>query len=74
MNLLGNDYSTIELPKTINPARQKWTDAQRQNWFAGSLAARRDPPALWLGERCLIQDCSKSLLMLFGFRLSDLVW
>ena len=74
MNLLRNDNSTIALPKSLKSARQAWTDAQRQEWLEGYLAARHEPPTLSLGERGLIKDCSKSLLMLFGFRRSDLVW
>jgi hypothetical protein len=54
--------------------RLEWTETQRQDWLSEYLAAWHEPSALSLGERGLIQDCSKSLLMLFGFRRSDLVW
>ena len=74
MNLLRNDDSTIAPPKSVKSERPEWTDAERKKWLEGYLAARHEPPALSLGERGLIRDCSKSLLILFGFRRSDLVW
>jgi hypothetical protein len=74
MNLLRNDHSTIEPFKTISSERKEWTDAQRQKWLEEYLSVRQEPPALLLGERSLIQDCSKCLLLLFGLRHSDLVW
>ena len=74
MNLLRDDSLTIEPPKVVSAVRQQWTDAQRQEWLEGYLAARHEPSALSLGERGLITDCSKSLQILFGFRRSDLVW
>jgi hypothetical protein len=77
MFIQGDDSSTIELQKFQkfpNSERQEWTDAQRQAWTDGYWAARHDIPALLLSECGLIQDCSKSLVRLFGFRCSDLVW
>lgn len=74
MNLLRDDRLMIAPPKTIISERQEWTNAQRREWLEAYLAARHDPPALSMGERGLIRDCSKSLLLLFGFRRSDLVW
>jgi hypothetical protein len=74
MFIQGDDSSTIELHKFSNAERQAWTDAQRQAWTDGYWAARHDLPALSLDEYGLIQDCSKSLARLFGFRCGDLVW
>ena len=74
MSLLRNDNSTIEPPRRFKSGRQEWTDVQRQKWTDGYWAERHDVPALSLGEHGLIQDCNKSLVMLFGFRRSDLVW
>jgi len=74
MNLLRDDSAIIHSPKPLNVERQKWTDTRRQEWTNEYRAERHEPPALSLGERGLIQDCNKSLVMLFGFRRSDLVW
>ncbi|MDO8926967.1 MAG: hypothetical protein Q7U94_08660 [Sideroxyarcus sp.] len=74
MNLLREDNSIITAPKALSAGRREWTDVQRQEWIDGHRAVRQDAPALSLGEHGLIQDCNKSLLMLFGFRRSDLVW
>jgi PAS domain S-box-containing protein len=39
-----------------------------------SINEQLDPPALSLDERGMIQDCTKSLEKLFGFKRPDLVW
>ena len=74
MNLQAAGNLAIEPNTAFYSKRHEWTDAKRQEWIEGYLAARNEPPALSLGERGLIQDCSKSLEILFGFRRSDLVW
>lgn len=74
MNLQRIDDSMITPPKAVRSGRQQWTDSQRHEWIDGYWAVRHDAPALSLGGRGLIQDCNKALLMLFGFRRSDLVW
>jgi hypothetical protein len=74
MFIQRDDSSTIELHKFSNSERRAWTDAQRQEWTDGYWAARPDLPALSLDECSLIQDCSKSLVSLFGFRCGDLIW
>lgn len=56
------DHLAIEPDTSFYAKRHEWMDA------------RHEPPALSFCERGLIQDCSKSLEMLFGFRRSDLVW
>jgi hypothetical protein len=66
MSIQRDDSSTIELPMSSN--------VERQDWIKGYRATRHDIPALSLGARGLIQDCSKSLEILFGFARSDLVW
>jgi hypothetical protein len=50
------------------------TRAIRHEWHGEHLTERLNPPALSLDERGMIQDCSKSLEKLFGFRRRDLVW
>jgi hypothetical protein len=74
MFIQRDDSSTIETHMSSNAGRQVWTKAQRQKWTDGYWVVRHDLPALSLDECGLIQDCSKSLVRLFGFRRSDLVW
>ena len=74
MNLQRKDNLAIKPNTVFYAKRQEWSAARRQAWIDEYLAARHEPPALSLGERGLIQDCSKSLEILFGFRRSDLVW
>jgi hypothetical protein len=74
MSVQRDDSSAIEPHKSSAVERQEWTDAQRQAWTNEYRATWHDLPALALGEHGLIQDCSKSLVRLFGFRCSDLVW
>ncbi|MDP1634454.1 MAG: hypothetical protein Q8L69_07205 [Gallionellaceae bacterium] len=74
MNLHRDTSRAIEPNTSFNTTRQEWSPAQRKTWSEKNLAARLELPALSLGERGLIMDCNKPLLMLFGFRRSDLVW
>jgi hypothetical protein len=74
MNLQTAGNLAIEPNTAFYAKRQEWSSARRQAWIDEYLAARHEPPTLSLGERGLIQDCSKSLEILFGFRRSDLVW
>lgn len=81
MNLHREGSLAIGTGMTFRPKRQKWTDAQRKEWAdtrrkewtAGCPADRNEPPALSLGERGMIQDCSQSFEMLSGFRRSELI-
>lgn len=57
--------AAFEIAKSACIKQPKWTDK--------NLTEQNDPPALSLDERGMIQDCSKSFEMLFGFRRSDLV-
>lgn len=42
--------------------------------FKETPATEEEPPALLLDERGVIQDCSKTLENLFGYRRIEIVW
>jgi transcriptional regulator of aromatic amino acid metabolism len=63
----------IEPNTSLYSKRQEWSPARRREWAEDFRATRQDHPALSIGVQGLIQDCNKSLQVLFGFRRSDLV-
>lgn len=66
MNLHRDDTPLIEAATMFSAGPQVPNAPCATEW--------QEPPALSLGEQGLIQDCSKSLETLFGFRRSELVW
>jgi PAS domain S-box-containing protein len=48
--------------------------AEQRASVDGHPVESRDPPALQLDERGVIQDCNETFEMLYGFRRNELVW
>ncbi len=66
MNLQINGNDALELHGRSYPEMQKVTEKRSTAWH--------EPPALVLDESGLIQDCSKSVENLFGYRKGELAW
>ena len=66
MNLHREDAPVIKVDTMFS--------ARPQGLIECCVAECQGPAALSLGEQGLIQDCSKSLETLLGFRRSELMW